>query len=79
MLTLLAAMIKVFESGGMGVGLREPPRRFRLVEPLLYGPWYWSKVRFTLGGSTGFQLNTTLAVSACGNDKTVRKKKKKKF
>ena len=39
-LTLLAAMTNVFEPAGMGVGLREPPRRFRLVEPLLYGPWY---------------------------------------
>ena len=63
-LTLLAAITNVLESGGMGVGLSVPPRRFKLVVPLLVGPWYWSNVRFTLGGSTGFQLNTILAVFA---------------
>ena len=63
-------------SSGISGVLVSPPRRLRLVEPLLLVPWYIGPASPELAGSLAFQLNTTRAVLTCNisrwNNRTVK-------
>ena len=61
-------MKKEVESAGVGGGLFNPPRRFKLADLRWSVPWYIAAIGSLFSGSLSFQLKMTVRVLACMNE-----------